>query len=551
MKYENQYTKKNLSQLSCAVLAISGVESPDEKKIKKILRKYSKEEGGFFSKAQLLGCYREMVQERKIEPNKIIEETLRTKPTRSSSGIVSVAVMTKPNPCPGKCIFCPDEENMPKSYLSSEPGSMRALENGFDPYKQTSSRLKALLNTGHETGKCEIIVLGGSFGSYEDEYRIDFSRAIFEALNDHSDDRSGEEKKSPPVLEKIDALLHEQKLNEDAKNRCVGLSFETRADMIDERELIFLRRLGCTKIQSGVQSLDEEVLKKNKVGMKSKDIERAFFLMRSAGFKIQAHVMLNLPGSDPAKDLMTYRKLFSPPFIPDEVKIYPLMVVKGSPLNEMLKKGEFRYYSKETLVRLVASFISQTPLYCRISRVIRDIPSTDTVDNSPSNNLRERVENEIKEKGLKDVNIRNREIRGKTPEGGLFFSDTAYQCEPFVEHFIQCTDSKGRLAGFLRLSVPSEHSREEAEESRNFVPEVKKSGLIRELHVYGNTAVIGEKNNGKSQHRGIGRKLIQTASELSSSCGCSVISVISAVGTRNYYRKLGFRDGDLYQHLSL
>ncbi len=551
MKYENKYTKKDMSQLYCAVLAISVVESPDEKKVKKILRKYSKEGGGFFSKAQLLKFYRKMVQERKIRPNDGAEEILRTKPTRSSSGIVSVAVMTKPNPCPGKCIFCPDEENMPKSYLSNEPGSMRALENRFDPYKQTLSRLKALSNTGHETGKCEIIVLGGSFGSYEDEYRIDFSRAVFEALNDYSDDKSREEKKDHMFFDKMDALLYQQKLNENAKKRCVGLSFETRADMIDEGELIFLRRLGCTKIQTGVQSLDEEVLKMNKVGLKIKDVERAFFLMRSAGYKIQAHVMLNLPGSDPAKDLMTYKKLFSSPFMPDEVKIYPLMVVKKSPLNEMLKKGEFRYYEKETLVSLIASFLSQTPVYCRVSRIIRDIPSTETVGESPSNNLREEVEIQIKKKGMKDSNIRSREIKGNALEGELFFSDTLYQCAPFTEHFIQCVDSKGRLAGFLRLSVPSEYSRGEAEESRNFVPEVKKSGIIRELHVYGRTAAIGEKSKVKSQHRGIGRKLIQTASEVSLSCGCSVISVISAVGTRNYYRKLGFRDGDLYQHLSL
>lgn len=546
MKTEEEIKKHLLSSI---VISLCYKTPESDKALRKILRKFPKDGKELFSKAEILNHYRKMISEGSLERNGEAEDFLVTKPTRSASGVTAVTIMTKPFPCPGRCVFCPDEENMPKSYLSNEPGSMRALENSFDPYRQVTSRLSALRNTGHSTEKPEIIVLGGSFSHYDDAYRIEFTKGIYAALNDFETDvGSGRKTDKYEKVNRFSSLLTEQKKNENAKTRCVGLSFETRADMIDENEIIFLRRLGCTKIQLGVQSLDEEVLNMNGVGMKTEDIRRAFNLLRSAGFKIQAHVMVNLPGSDPAKDMETYKKLFRDPLCPDEVKIYPLAVVKKSPLYKKFESGEFSYYPIDTLIDLLSCMLKETPRYCRVTRMIRDIPLNSTAGDAPSNNLRETVEKAVKKSEGNDINIRNREIKGDSLTGDLAYVQTIYNCGPYQERFIECIDEREKLAGFLRLSIPLQYLRSKSEKSVRFPKELSGSALVRELHVYGKPVAIGEKNPKRSQHRGIGTKLLQIATEASYSTGCRVLSVISSVGTRNYYRKLGFMDGEMYQH---
>ncbi|MBN1149604.1 tRNA uridine(34) 5-carboxymethylaminomethyl modification radical SAM/GNAT enzyme Elp3 [candidate division WOR-3 bacterium] len=554
MTIQKYHVNLDDSNLYSAVLSLKNMKNPKDTDVRKILRKYPKQGRGFFAKAEIFKLYRKLALEGSIERNAALEKILVTKPTRSSSGISAVTVMTKPFPCPGKCLFCPEEKGMPKSYISSEPGSMRAKQSNFDPHGQVLSRLTALSETGHNTGKSEIIVLGGSFSSYEKRYRIDFTTGIYEALNEFKTNEGLQEShanEQNKLRGSMDSLVSVQKENENSPTRCVGLSFETRVDLIDRDETVFMRRLGATKIQIGVQSLDEDVLAQNRVGFKTKDITRAFSFLRGAGFKIQAHVMVNLLGSNPQKDIMTYKNLFQSPLCPDEVKIYPVAVVYNSPLYSKYARGEYTYYKQRDLLDTLSKMLCATPNYCRVNRIVRDIPKNCTVGDSPPNNLREKVEEILRDSGRNDLNIRNREIRRNKIFGEIKINVTSYFSGVFEEKFIECVDGKNKLTGFLRLSLVPDACRQISENQGFTLDELKNSAVIRELHVYGEPAQIGEYDFSKSQHRGIGKMLVRAARRISKERGYRVLSVISSVGTRNYYRGIGFKDGDMYQHMPI
>lgn len=487
-------------------------------------------------------------------------ERVQSKPVRTQSGVTPVTVLTQPWPCPGKCVFCPNDPDMPKSYLSKEPGAQRALRHGFDPFDQTTSRLIALDQMGHSTTKIEQIILGGTWSSYPRQYQLWFILRLFEALNAFRPTLEAHEE-SPPTacpapktsgVAEPWRLLSRQHLltrltiahaqNETAHARSVGLTVETRPDHVTENEVVRLRELGVTRVQLGYQSLDDRVLALNQRGHTVKECETATSRLRRGGFKIQAHWMANLYGSSTKLDLEDFHRLFTNDALhPDELKVYPCMLVENTALEKHYRAGHWRPYTKQEQIDLLAQCLDTVPAYCRVNRVMRDIPGQDLIDGERLNGLRADVEQAVREKDLNDQNIRAREVRQATVDKAQLTLDvTEYQTATSRELFLQFVGPGDRLAGFLRLSLPTQQA---------FIAELEASALIREVHVYGTAVPVGERHAGRSQHVGLGTRLVRRASQLAAEAGFSTLSVISAVGTRNYYRGLGFKDGPLYQHL--
>lgn len=590
------------------ILATSDLSWP---KLRTILHKFPKNGNSIYSKDELIAGFRELDKEGVIDLQKNSEvlENLRLKPTRTISGVATVTVLTKPYPCPGECIFCPNDIRMPKSYLSDEPGAQRAERNNFDPYLQTYRRLKALYSIGHSVDKVEVIILGGTWSFYPERYQIWFIKRIFDALNefslgvDHTDEvelflgssklipenygknwlsrgevaggkksdflsNASEITNAKPTTYNIEVtkiiketrgkliedyesatweeLEQQQQINETAKCRNVGLVIETRPDKISPKEVIRIRRLGCTKTQIGIQSLNDEVLDLNHRGHHVQETRYAFKLLRQAGLKIHGHWMANLYGSTPEKDIEDYQKLFNDPdFCPDELKVYPCSLLETAELMDYYQKGLWKPYSFEDLLEVVSKVIAQTPQYCRLSRVIRDIPGGDIVVGNKLTNFREYAEKELDRLGVVKKDIRSREIKGKTVlKDDLSLKIIEYPVQIGTEEFLQFVTDQNQIAGFLRLSLPNY-------EVHPFMPELSGCAVIREVHVYGGAVSIGRSDQGKAQHLGLGTELIEKAKEIAKDKGYSKIAVISAIGTREYYKKRGFELEGLYQVCSI
>ncbi|KXK25872.1 MAG: coproporphyrinogen III oxidase [candidate division WS6 bacterium OLB20] len=563
---------------------VAAVKRWTPKSLQKILPRHPRDGNAIFSRDQLVMGYRLLVSEKLADENPLVLERIRMKPTRTVSGVAPVTVLTKPFPCPGKCIFCPNDVRMPKSYLADEPGAQRAERNMFDPYLQVFNRLRAFMNTGHSTDKVELIVLGGTWSFYPEEYQIWFIKRCFDALNDFGVRDRRDEVKSVNMFEEANRIprktadgrtrsyneivhavsrgatrdlltaselsswseLEEaQVANESASSRCVGLVIETRPDYIDEHEVIKIRRLGATKVQIGIQSLNDRVMELNRRGHGAKETAAAIHLLRRAGFKIHAHWMPNLYGSTPDSDIDDYKKLWQPEFSPDELKIYPTSVIANTVLHEKYKQGEYSPYTYEELLQVLTGTMPLTPRYCRLTRVVRDIPSTDIVAGNKRTNFRQIAEEELNKMGSPCQCIRCREIRGRkiSPED-LQEERIEYKTSAGTEHFLSWkTRSDDRIVGFLRLLLP--------DDGDHFIPELAGNAVIREVHVYGQVVALGERQEGRTQHLGIGSRLIRTAEDIARSGGFSAISVISAIGTRKYYYRLGFRLHSLYMHKPL
>lgn len=337
-------------------------------------------------------------------------------------------------------------------------------------------------------------------------------------------------------------LEKEQVINETAKCRNVGLVIETRPDNISPEEVIRIRRLGCTKTQIGIQSLQDKVLELNKRGHEVAKTKEAFQLLRLAGFKIHGHWMANLYGSTPEADIIEYQQLFSDPDLkPDELKIYPCSLIETAELLDYYNKGLWKPYNYDELLKVVATAISDTPEYCRLTRVIRDIPGTDILVGNKLTNFREYAEKELKNQNIKPKDIRSREIKGKTVTlEDLNLDIIEFETSSGTENFLQYITKDRQIAGFLRLFLPNTVK-------HPFLDELDNSSIIREIHVYGKTVAIGDKEAGKAQHLGLGSKLIEKAKQISKDKGYTKMAVISAIGTREYYRKKGFEIQGLYQ----
>lgn len=501
----------------------------------KSIRSHPLSKGGYIAKHMLVYVYRQRVEDGLMDEDPVLLSRIRMKPVRSLSGVSTVTVLTEPYSCPGSCLFCPDEQGMPKSYLKEEPGAARAYQNQFDPFLQVRSRLESYQAIGHPIDKIELLILGGSWSAYPADYRESFVNRCFDAMNGRQS-------------ETLDSA---HQLNESTGSRNVGLVVETRPDMISPGEIAFMRKLGVTKVQMGAQSFNDEILAKNCRGHSVEDTLNAVSLLRTAGFKIVLHWMPNLLGATAVSDKQDFQIMWRDGFSPDEIKIYPTQLVREAPLYKIWEQGGYVPYSTAQLIDLIAEIKPSIPEYCRVNRIVRDIPSDYIVAGSRRSSLRQDVQHELMRRGQRCRCIRCREIRGKTIDPkGLIFSDLIYEPMDSEEHFLSFSTGEDQLAGYLRLSFPkpptSQKRRKDREKLYQLIPELKGSALIREVHVYGQSLEVGADQQGAAQHIGLGSALLEKAEDLCRKAGYKKMAVIAAVGTRLYYQNRGFQREQLY-----
>ncbi len=477
-------------------------------------------------------------------PNPELLKLLQRRNIRTLSGVAPVTVLTKPFPCPGQCVYCPTEARMPKSYLSNEPAAMRAVMHEFDPYAQVRTRLRSYRANGHDTDKCELIVLGGTWSSYPKYYQTWFVTRLYEALNDGPDGIA--EESEPAITDFTEAelnarLLKAQTINETAASRAVGLCLETRPDHVTPAEVARLRFLGATRIQIGLQSIYQDVLDLIKRGERVEDTITANRLLREAGFKVDMHTMPNLPGADLARDEDMYRVIFSnPAFKPDQLKIYPTIVNEYAELYQWWRDGRWQSYSDKNLLELCINVKAKyIPYYTRINRLIRDIPKKSISAGNDITNLRQYIQIEMQKRGLQCKCIRCREARNRTAnldEAKLFVEQ--YNCAGGIEYFISYENAERTiLYAFVRLRIPQDAIDPQL---AKLLPDIVGAAHIRELHTYGKLTPIGEHDNGV-QHAGFGRRLMAEAEKIVAEHGLSKIAIIAGVGVREYYAKLGYK----------
>jgi elongator complex protein 3 len=377
-----------------------------------------------------------------------------------------------------------------------------------------------------------LLILGATWSAYPHKYQEWFIQRCLDALN-------GAESAS---------LADAQRANESAAHRNVGLVIETRPDNITMAEVQRLRWLGVTKVQLGAQSLDDRILALNKRGHDVQATRRAVRLLRLAGFKLHLHWMPNLLGATPASDRADFRRLWDDPALsPDEIKIYPCSLIESTKLYTHYQRGEYRPYTEDELTELLIDCKTSVPPYCRINRVIRDIPANYIVAGSTASHLRIVVQRELKQRGLQCHCIRCREVRNELFDAdALRLETTVYSTDATTEHFMSYVTPHAKLAGFLRLSLPSPDATH-----AEILDELRGCAVIREVHVYGPALEIGEASHGEAQHTGLGTRLIEQATQVERDAGFKRIAVISAIGTREYYRKLGFELGELYMARSV
>lgn len=462
------------------------------------------------------------------------ELLLKVVSIRSLSGIVPLSVFTSPkNSCSFSCVYCPLVEGVPKSYFPDEAAVMRAIRADFDPYQQTFDRLVQFYLSGHSIDKVEVIIQGGTFSFYDKKYRGNFVKRVFDGLNTDIEKIIKTGKLS---LSNAKDLQEAKKINEKAKSRMVGLTIETRPDFINEKEILFLRKLGVTRVELGVQTTDEEILKLINRGHQVKEVVLATKLLRDAGFKITYHLMPGLPGSNFEKDITVLKEIFEDErFKPDNIKFYPTQVVKNSLLAKWYQEGKYKPIDEEYLWKLTEVFKKEiVPPWVRINRLVRDLTKNDLVVETFPSNFRQNLEKYLKRKKIKCPCIRCREIRRQKIKGKVKINVIPYQAVGGKEFFIEAVDEDYKLLGYLRLRIPSFIFSKE----KFFIKELQDAALIRELHVLGEATPISEK--GKIQHQGLGKKLIEKAEEITKEFNLQKIAVIAAVGTREYYRRLGF-----------
>jgi len=441
------------------------------------------------------------------------------KPSKTLAGVTPIAVMCKPKPCRhGVCLYCPSL-NVPQSYTPKSPPVLRAERLAYNPLEQVKSRLNAFKVMNHPTDKIELIVMGGNFLDYPDSYKKDFIKLCYDALNQR----------------KSKNLEQAKKINEKARHRCVALCIESRPDTIlnNKNSIRELLSFGCTRVELGVQCLDDKIYKKVNRGHKVKDVIEATKILREAGFKIGYHMMLGLPGSNKKKDLQMFKTLFkNEDFKPDQLKIYPCQVIKGAKLENFYKKGKYKPYSEKEIKELIIKIMQIIPNYCRVMRVMREIPPEFLVAGTERIDLRKDIEEEIRRKNLKINEIRFREIgfeyRDKLPKEKinqrLSLKITKYKASNGAEYFLEIINRDNILFGLARLRITN-----------------KNEAFIRELHVYGKSLKVGEKAKSEiSQHRGLGKWLMQGAENLARKQKAPELFVISGVGVKEYYRKLGY-----------
>ena len=510
------------------------------------------------------------------KPEDVEKLGLLAKPTRTISGVAVIAVMAYPFACKhGKCLMCPGGPasifgDVPQSYTGREPATLRAIRNKFDPYMQIFNRLEHYVVMGHSPEKVELIVMGGTFPSFDWRYQKRFIAFCYKAMNDFSQlffkkdrfdfirfkeffllpGRVGDKERIKRISAKVKRLkgksdlLKEQIKNEQSKIRCIGLTIETRPDFAKLKHANRMLLLGCTRVELGIQSVYDRALKAIKRGHSVKDSIKAMRILKDLGFKINAHYMIGLPSVSAEDDIAGLKELFSnPDFRPDMLKIYPCLVVEGTELYQIWKKGKYNPLSVEDAAKIIIEFKRIVPEYVRIMRVQRDIPDFMISAGPKLTNLRQYIQEKMKKLGLKCKCIRCREIgrSGLKKIGKLDYKVLIYEASKGSEFFISA-ECKKWIVGFCRMRFPSECLRKEITE---------RSALIRELHVYGTAMPIGKTVDSdrlaiQVQHKGVGKRLMSIAEQLAKENGKNKMVVISGIGVREYYRKLGYRKEGVY-----
>jgi elongator complex protein 3 len=461
------------------------------------------------------------------EDREILRKILLVKPTRTLSGVAPVAVMTSPAPCPhGKCLPCPGGPDhvykSPQSYTGEEPAALRAREHNYDPFAQVHARLGQFELLGHRVDKVELIVMGGTMTARAPEYQEQFVSRCIEAMNTYPGGAAATEARDVASVETE---------NENSAIRCVAITFETRPDWCRNEHVERMLRLGVTKVELGVQHIDDAILSYNRRGCTVADTVAANTLLRDAGMKVGFHLMPNLPGSTIDKDKKMFETIFSDPsFMPDFLKIYPTLVTPGSEIEELWERGAYSPYSEEEMIDLVAYAKSLIPEYTRLQRIQRDIPAKLIVAGSRHSNFRQLAKNRLKTTGRRCRCIRCREI-GRLPS--LAESEIRvlkYTCCGGIEHFISAV-SDDSLIGFTRLRFPS----------RVYHAVLENAAVMRELHVYGSLVPVGKDAESEEwQHRNYGKVLIARAEEITSDAGFTCLAIMSGIGVRPYYRRQGY-----------
>uniref|UniRef100_A0A8C6QGL1 Elongator complex protein 3 n=1 Tax=Nannospalax galili TaxID=1026970 RepID=A0A8C6QGL1_NANGA len=467
---------------------------------------------------------------------KVLIPKLKAKPIRTASGIAVVAVMCKPHRCPhisftgNICVYCPggpdsDFEYSTQSYTGYEPTSMRAIRARYDPYLQTRHRIEQLKQLGHSVDKVEFIVMGGTFMALPEEYRDYFIRNLHDALSGHT---------SNNIYEAV-------KYSERSLTKCIGITIETRPDYCMKRHLSDMLTYGCTRLEIGVQSVYEDVARDTNRGHTVKAVCESFHLAKDSGFKVVAHMMPDLPNVGLERDIEQFIEFFeNPAFRPDGLKLYPTLVIRGTGLYELWKSGRYKSYSPSDLIELVARILALVPPWTRVYRVQRDIPMPLVSSGVEHGNLRELAFARMKDLGIQCRDVRTREvgiqeIHHKVRPYQVELVRRDYVANGGWETFLSYEDpDQDILIGLLRLRKCSEET---------FRFELGGGvSIVRELHVYGSVVPVSSRDPTKFQHQGFGMLLMEEAERIArEEHGSGKIAVISGVGTRNYYRKIGYR----------
>ncbi|XP_045391504.1 elongator complex protein 3 isoform X1 [Lemur catta] len=467
---------------------------------------------------------------------KVLVPKLKAKPIRTASGIAVVAVMCKPHRCPhisftgNICVYCPggpdsDFEYSTQSYTGYEPTSMRAIRARYDPYLQTRHRIEQLKQLGHSVDKVEFIVMGGTFMALPEEYRDYFIRNLHDALSGHT---------SNNIYEAV-------KYSERSLTKCIGITIETRPDYCMKRHLSDMLTYGCTRLEIGVQSVYEDVARDTNRGHTVKAVCESFHLAKDSGFKVVAHMMPDLPNVGLERDIEQFIEFFeNPAFRPDGLKLYPTLVIRGTGLYELWKSGRYKSYSPSDLIELVARILALVPPWTRVYRVQRDIPMPLVSSGVEHGNLRELALARMKDLGIQCRDVRTREvgiqeIHHKVRPYQVELVRRDYVANGGWETFLSYEDpDQDILIGLLRLRKCSEET---------FRFELGGGvSIVRELHVYGTVVPVSSRDPTKFQHQGFGMLLMEEAERIArDEHGSGKIAVISGVGTRNYYRKIGYR----------
>lgn len=471
------------------------------------------------------------------EESKVLLPLLRRKTTRTISGVTVVATMTKPYPCPQPepCAYCPGgpTTGSPQSYTGHEPAAMRGAQNSFDPYQQVQSRVEQLTQIGHKVDKIELIIMGGTFPATPPEYQTWFIQRALDAITDETS-----------------VSLEEAKANAEASAvRNVGITVETRPDWAKQPHIDAMLVMGVTRIELGVQNPDDEIYRLNGRTHTVADVVEATQIAKDAGLKIVYHMMPGMPGSSKEKDIEAFKRIFTDPaFKPDMLKIYPCLAIEGTKANQWHKEGTYMPYTTEEAAEVVAEIKKFIPKWVRIMRVQRDIPSGLILAGVKKSNLRELAQQCLHEQGMRCSCIRCREVghrlqvdHVKPDLEHIKIQTERYPASEGTELFISAEDTQNDvLLGYLRMRIPS------AKAHRPEITEVP-SAVVRELHVYGPLVPVGKPSEDAWQHRGYGKDLLAETERIArDEFGVKKLLVISALGTRRYYMRLGYRRDGVY-----